>query len=108
MSRVTLDLPETLYRQLEIQAQREGVLLDQYVVYALTRQLTLAYTVRALPETAVAEQRPQYAALLQSLGQASYEEIQKTLAERETVESEPGLTPEVLTRLQQRLAAARQ
>jgi len=108
MSRVTLDLPDSLYRQLEAQAQREGVLLDQYLVYALTRRLTVAYAVRAVPEAAVAEQRTQYAALLQSLGQASYEEIEKTLAEREVIEPELGLTAEVVARLQARLADAKQ
>jgi predicted HicB family RNase H-like nuclease len=45
MSRLTLRLPETLHRQLATQAQREGVSLNQYIVYALTRQLTQSHTV---------------------------------------------------------------
>ena len=36
MSRLTLRLPETLHRQLEAQARREGVSLNQYIVYALS------------------------------------------------------------------------
>jgi predicted HicB family RNase H-like nuclease len=39
MSRLTLRLPETLHRQLAAQAKREGVSLNQYVVYARSRQL---------------------------------------------------------------------
>jgi len=93
---------------LATQAQHEGISLNQYIVYLLTRQATLAYTLRALSERDVAQPRAQFAALLQSLGQASYAEIEKTLAEREPVEPESGLPPEVLGGLQKRLAAARQ
>ena len=38
MSRLTLRLPETLHQQLAQVAEREGVSLNQYIVYALTRQ----------------------------------------------------------------------
>ncbi len=37
MSRFTLRLPESLHRQLSDQAQREGISLNQYLVYSLTR-----------------------------------------------------------------------
>lgn len=40
MSQLTLDLPESLYQQLADQAQREGVSLQHYVIYTLTRMLT--------------------------------------------------------------------
>ena len=50
MSRLTLRLPETLHRHLEILARREQISLNQYIVYALTRQSTLAYYVQAHPE----------------------------------------------------------
>jgi len=113
MGRLTVRLPETLHlsrcrhRQLDTQAQHEGVSLNQYVVYLLTRQATLAYTVHALPEEDVAQQHAQFTALLQSLGQASYAEIERVLAERETVEPDSGLSPEVVAHLQQRIAAER-
>jgi len=106
MSQVTLDIPETLFRLLEAQARREGVLLDRYLVEALARQASAVYTVQSIPESAIAEQRTQYAALLQSLGRASYEEIERTLAERELAEPDSGLTPEVVSRLRERLARA--
>lgn len=103
MSRLTVRLPETLHDHLRELAEQEGVSLNQYIVYALTRQTTLDYTVQPLPEQAVEEQRAAYTALLQNLGQASFDEIQAALAERETVEPEPGLTPEVIERLRRRL-----
>ena len=40
MSQLTLDLPESLHQQLADQAKREGVSLQHYVVYTLTRMLT--------------------------------------------------------------------
>jgi hypothetical protein len=104
MSRLTLRLPETLHRQLEALAEHEDISLNQYIVYALTRQATVAYTVQTAPEKAVVEQKAAYAALLQNLGQASFDEIQKALAERETVEPESGLTPETIAAIQHRIA----
>ena len=44
-------------------------------------------------EKALAEQRAQYTALLQTLGQASFEEIERELDEREPVDLDSGLTP---------------
>lgn len=103
MTRLTLRLPETLHQQLEAQAEAEGVSLNQYIVFALTRQITTAYSVQTVPEKVLAEQRSQYSLLLQSLGQASFAQIEEALAQREQVEPEPGLTPEVVAQLRQRI-----
>jgi hypothetical protein len=103
VSRLTVRLPDTLHRQLTNLADQEGVSLNQYIVYALTRQTTLAYTVQAVPAEEISQQRVSFAALLQSLGQASAEEIDRVLAEREVVEPEAGLTPEIMERLRVRL-----
>ncbi len=73
-------------------------------MFALTRQATLAYTVRAVSENEIAQQRTAFSALLQSLGQASFAEIEQILRERETVTPEAGLTPEVMQQLQNRMA----
>ena len=107
MGRLTVRLPETLHDHLRALAKGEGVSLNQYIVYALTRQVTLAYTVQAAPERAVAEQRASYTALLESLGQASFEEIEAVMAEREAVAPEAGLSPEIALRLRERLTARR-
>jgi hypothetical protein len=41
MGRLTVRLPDGLHQQLELLARNEGVSLNQYLVYALTRQATL-------------------------------------------------------------------
>ena len=105
MSRPTLRLPETLHRQLEAQAKREGVSLNQYVVYALSRQLTQSFTAHAVPEETVAHQRAQFTLLLRELGQASPEAMKAVLAARDNMVSEPELTPDVVAQLRVCLAA---
>ena len=105
MSRLTLRLPETLHRQLEAQAKREGVSLNQYVVYALSRQLTQSYTVHAVPEEMVARQKAQFTMWLRELGQASPEAVKAVLATHSQMESKPELTPDVVAQLRARLAA---
>ncbi len=42
MSRMTVRLPDSLHRSLAEQAEREGISLNQYVVYSLTRSVTAA------------------------------------------------------------------
>ncbi len=106
MGRLTLRLPESLHHELESQAERESVSLNQYLVYALTRHISMAYTVREIPEAAIEQQRVAFASLLESLGKASSSEIQKALAARERVELEPELPLDVAARLRQRIAAA--
>jgi len=106
MGRLTLRLPESLHKQLESQARQEKVSLNQYLVYALTRHVAMTYMVTPIPKEAVQQQRKAFAALLENLGQASSAEIRQALAEREKVAPEPGLDPEVVARLSQRIADA--
>jgi HicB family len=98
MSRLTLRLPETLHHQLTGLADREGVSLNQYIVYALTRQTTSAYTVVPATEGPAAQMQD-FQALLQQLRSGTEAEIEAALADREVVEPEPELTPEVLARV---------
>ena len=104
MSRLTLRLPETLHNQLSALAGVEAVSLNHYIVYALTRQVTLAYTVQPIAETELKEQRAAYSALLQSLGTATFGEVEQALAGRDKVKPEKGLTPEVVRALKSRAA----
>ncbi|MDZ7361809.1 MAG: toxin-antitoxin system HicB family antitoxin [candidate division KSB1 bacterium] len=104
MSQLTLKLPKTLHQQLETLARSEGVSVSQYILFALARQTAFSYHVQSLPEKNIAQQRNDFANLLSSLGQASFSEIEKIMQERELVDPEPGLTSEVVKRLQERIA----
>lgn len=105
MSRLTLRLPETLHQQLNYQASQEGVSLNQYIVYALTRQVTQNYIVQAVTPDNVKQQQETFTNLLQELGTATPEEIQLALAEREKVNPESELSPEIIDKLKQKIAA---
>ncbi len=107
MSRLTLRLPETLHQQLETLAKHEKVSLNQYLVYALTRQVASAYTMIAAPAETVQQQREQFEALLRNLPSASPSEIAQTMAEREHIPAESDLDPEVVKRLRYRINEAR-
>ncbi len=81
--------------------------LNQYLVYALTRQVASDYTVVAWPPEAVQQQRQQFEALLQRIRAASPEEIADAMAEREIVPPEPDLDPDLVQRLRLRINEAR-
>jgi len=107
MSQLVLDLPQTLQAKLELQAQQEGVALDEYVLYALTHHAATSFTIRAVPPQEVERQRQEFAALLQRLRHGSWAEIQQALDEREPAEPEPELTPELVGRLKEMIASKR-
>lgn len=104
MGRFTLRLPETLHQELETRAQQEGVSLNQYVVYALTRQVATSYTVHVLPEANVKEQKARYEALLESLGRPSAAATRQFLHERELAEPEEGLSPDMIASVEAKIA----
>lgn len=106
MGRFTLRLPRTLHYELEVRAQQEGVSLNQYIVYALTRQVAAAYTVQVLPEESVKQQRARFEKLLEELGESSLSATKAFLSEREIAGPEEGLTNETVTRVEARIAAA--
>jgi hypothetical protein len=104
MGRLTVRLPGTLHRQLSSLAASEGVSLNQYIVYALTRQTTLAYTVHRKSDEEIRQQRKAFESLLAELGEASAGDIERVLAEREVVEPEIDLEQTAVARLQRRTA----
>jgi predicted HicB family RNase H-like nuclease len=103
MSRLTLRLPETLHQQLTNLAEDEGVSLNQYIVYALTRQTALAYAIQVVPESEVEQQEQSFQLLVKQLGQASSAEIQSVLATREQIEPEADLSSDIVARIQERI-----
>lgn len=103
MSRLTLRLPETLHQQLAQLAEGEGVSLNQYIVYALTRQAALAYKIQAVCEAEVAQQQQAFQSLIEQLGQTSPPLIKSVLATRERTDPEAELSADVVERLQERI-----
>lgn len=99
MSRLTLRLPETLHRQLVNLAEGEGVSLNQYIVYALTRQVSSAYTVETISKEDMVKQQENFDKLLAQLENADATNIDKILSQREIVNPQPELTPDIINRL---------
>jgi hypothetical protein len=105
MSRLTLRLPETLHQQLTGLADREGVSLNQYIVYALTRQTTGYVVVPAVESPQQQEQ--DFHELLQRLKQGDSGRITSELPHRDVVEPEPELTPDVVERVRSMISTQR-
>ncbi|MFN2108673.1 MAG: toxin-antitoxin system HicB family antitoxin [Anaerolineae bacterium] len=87
MGRFTLRLPDTLHQQLVSLAEKEGMSLNQFIVYALTRHVASASATR--------QQEVAYAVSPQRLGKASREEVRTILNERKA--TYPEHMPEVDT-----------
>jgi hypothetical protein len=105
MTRLTVRLPDSLHAMLIAHSQKENVTLNQYIVYALTRQMTQGYRLRIVPETERKQQRAEYRALRERLGApATQAQAEKFLARRQPVEPEADLPPEIVDRLQRRIA----
>ncbi len=81
---------------------------DRIFVYALTRQAAEAYTVYEFSDGAGAQQRVAFDALLQNLGQASSEQIDKVMARREQTTPKRGLSPKIIKRLRKCLTGPHQ
>ena len=103
MNEVTLQLPKTLHRNLEILAEREAVPLTQYIVYILTTQMLEGYTVRVVPENDVTGQKGSFDSLLRKWGSIPPSEAERILDGREPTEPEVDLAPEVISRLKARI-----
>ena len=106
MSRLTLRLPETLHQQLIHLAESEGVSLNQYIVYALTRQAALAYTVQTTSIEEANQQQQAFQAVIKELGLTSLAEVKSVLDRREVVQPEEELSSEIVARFQQRIRDA--
>ncbi len=108
MSRLTLRLPETLHQQLTQVAEQEGVSLNQYIVYALTRQ-----TVNSPPHGTLAsfnseidQQRLSFESLKAKLGKASPADIEAMLTNREIASGKPELDTEMIDRLRTKIKSS--
>lgn len=66
MSRFTLRLPNSLHRQLKEQAHEEGISLNQYIVYSLTRQVATTDVGYAVSKEEMKEREAEFAGLHES------------------------------------------
>jgi hypothetical protein len=105
MSRLTLRLPESLHQQLSHQASQEGVSLNQYIVYALTKQVNQHYFVKPVLPEDMEKQQASFLSLLNNLGIATSEDIQLALEEREIVAPEDELTQDIMVQFQEKIKA---
>ena len=126
MGRFTLRIPKTLHNELEVLAKGEGISLNQYIIYTLTQKVTaekiavegknltseqVAFlaNVKSVPPERVAEQKMAFEALLLRLGpEATDEEIEQYLSERESIEPEPELEADAIMRWKERIAQVKQ
>ena len=110
MGRLTLRLPETLHQQLAKVAEEEGVSLNQYIVYALTRQTSLNSNAQELNLSITSghsdeldQQKTSFESLKNRLGEASLSDVLVILADREVVNCEPELTANTINRLREKV-----
>lgn len=107
MNEVTLQLPKTLYQNLEVLAKREAVPLTQYIIYILTSQMSGGYTVRVVSDENVVRQKASFESLLRKWGRITPSEADRILDRREPAEPEADLAPEVVSRLKARIARSK-
>lgn len=108
MARLSLRLRNTLHQRLTLQARREGVSLNQFLVFLLAERSRPAYSV--VPAAmSTEEQRAAFARLREELGSASDEEVWQILDERESAapDADAGWPPELRRALEERIEAAR-
>lgn len=71
--------------------------LETYVIFCgLSRSPNSAYTRERKSESEIEQQKQNFQALLQELGEASSTQLESILARREVVDPEPELRPEIL------------
>lgn len=88
MGRFTLRLPESLHSELENRATVEGVSLNQYIVYALTKQLSTLSSIHLIPQEMVDLQEARFNQVVAMLGEATEAEVDEFLQQREYVASD--------------------
>ena len=107
MSQIEISIPDTLLVQLKATARKEGVSLEQYVLFVLTRQVMLTPAIRKLSEKNAELQHKGFIERINRLGKATSAELEEVLQERESVEPDPGLEQETVSRFKNQIAEAK-
>lgn len=103
MTDLNLKLPETLHQELLNLANQEGVSLNQYIIYALTRQVTNNYNVVVAKQVELERQQEYFTELKSQLGKADQQKVTEVLSKREVVEPESELTPDIVEILREKI-----
>ena len=74
----------------------------------MTRQVASAYTVQVISEADRQQQHQNFDNLVAQLGKADEKEIEKRLSQREVIQTEPELTPDLVDRLKTRIQNQKQ
>ncbi len=94
MSRMTVRLPASLHQQLDRLAREEGVSMNQYVVYALTRQAGMLDNLVPTSDAERKADRQRWESLRERLdSRYTTDQVRAALQSREVVEPEPDLSP---------------
>ena len=94
MSRMTVRLPTSLHQQLDRLAHEEGVSMNQYVVYALTRQAGMLYDLSSTTPAERQEERRRWEEMRKRLGPPlTADAVRAALARRDPVAPEAELSP---------------
>lgn len=107
MRRFTLRLPETLFHRLELLAENEGISLNQFLVYSLTQTAATAFQIVPLQREDVEKQEVRYQTVLERLANIDAGEFDRILAEGEPVAEYEAVDPDLVERVEAKLAAAR-
>ena len=100
MNNVNLQLPKSLYRNLEALAEKEAVPMNQYIIYVLTRQVAEKYIIRVLPDENIIRQKESFNQLLNKWGKTISSKIDEILDKRDLFNPEETLSKEKINRLQ--------
>ncbi|MDM8530121.1 hypothetical protein QUF63_03055 [Anaerolineales bacterium HSG25] len=84
-----------------------SLMLGEQIYFLLTRQITSAYVVQVEAPERITQQKVAYTTLLQQWNQADPAKIDEVLAKRAVIDPEPELRPEIVTKLQRKIADKR-
>ena len=93
MSKLTFRLSESLHVQPKEAAKREGVSLNQYVVYALAQKTAPSFSVLKHRDEDVKEQARAFYDYLENAPKASEVEVGAFLEDRKEIEGDTDLPP---------------
>jgi hypothetical protein len=107
MGQVTLELPNMLHKELQEEADREGIAFEQFLLFVLTKHTKVVYVGYPLTQDSVEQQKNNFKNLLKRLGSTSNEFVQKALDSREEAPLDQRLDADLSKKLDQKIRSLR-